>query len=499
MSIAEERRAEVHRLYHAERWPAGAIARALGMHRSTVNRLLVDAGVSRSTLKRRPSHVDPYLPFIEETLTRYPSVRSSRIWAMVRERGYTGSKDYFRSIVATMRPRKPAEAFLRVVVMPGEQAQVDWAHFGTLGEERSARPLMAFVMVLSHSRRIFLRFFRSGNTAAFFQGHVEAFQAFCGVPRECLYDNLKSAVLERHGAAIRFNPQLLELATHYRFEPKPVNVARGNEKGRVERAIRYIREGFFTARKFTDLDDLNAQARAWCDGDSSDRRHPEQRERTVRDVFHEEKSKLRALPDDIFAVCERTVVTCGKTPYVRFDRNDYSVPAERVRRALRVEATETRVRVFDEMALVADHPRAWGKQVRVEDSSHIARLEESKREAREHRRNDRLRASVPNAERFLVQTGLAGAPLGSVVKQLSDILDRFGAEALDAALARAIDAGTLHIGAIRHLLNVASDHAPPPVRVPLQPHVASVVVRPHPLARYDEAFTPSTEDLDANL
>jgi transposase len=173
--------------------------------------------------------------------------------------------------------------------MPGEQAQVDWAHFGTIGDEGSARPLMAFVMVLSHSRRIFLRFFRSGNTAAFFQGHVEAFQAFCGVPRECLYDNLKSAVLERQGAAIRFNPQLLELATHYRFEPKPVNVARGNEKGRVERAIRYIREGFFTARTFTDIDDLNAQARAWCEGDSSDRRHPEQREQTVRDVFHEEK------------------------------------------------------------------------------------------------------------------------------------------------------------------------------------------------------------------
>jgi len=497
MSVDEQRRAEVHRLYHAEHWPVGAISHALGMHRSTVNRLLVDAGVSRAVLKRRPSHVDPYLPFIEETLAKYPNVRSTRIWSMVRERGYTGSKDYFRSIVATMRPRKPAEAFLRVAVMPGEQAQVDWAHFGTIGEEQSARPLMAFVMVLSHSRRIFLRFFRSGNTAAFLQGHVEAFQAFCGVPRACLYDNLKSAVLERQGAAIRFNPQLLELATHYRFEPKPVSVARGNEKGRVERAIRYIREGFFTARTFADLDDLNAQARAWCEGDSSDRRHPEQRERTVRDVFHEEKGRLRALPDDLFATGERTVVTCGKTPYIRFDSNDYSVPADHVRRAIRVEATETRVRLFDEMVLVAEHARSWGKHLRVEDSSHIARLEESKREAREHRRNDRLRASVLHAERFLVQTGLAGASLGSVVKQLNDILDRFGADALDAALARALDAGTLHVGAIRHLLDVATDHAPPPVRVSLQPRVASVVVRPHALARYDEAFTPSTEDLDA--
>jgi len=356
------------------------------MHRHTVQRLLLDAGVSRSAIQRRPSQVDPYLPFIRETLAKYPQVRSSRIWSMVRDRGYPGSKDYFRSIIGTMRPRKPAEAFLRVAVLPGEQAQVDWAHFGTLGEGRSARPLMAFVMVLSHSRRIFLRFFLSGNTAAFLRGHVEAFQAFRGVPRDCLYDNLKSAVLERQGGAIRFNPQLLELATYYRFEPKPVNVARGNEKGRVERAIRYIREGFFTARSYVSLEDLNAQAREWCEGDSSDRRHPEQRERNVRDVFEEEVGRLRALPNLPFDVRERVVVSCGKTPYVRFDTNDYSVPADHVRRSLTIEATEVRVRIFDELTLVADHPRRWDKHVRVEDPAHIARLEAAKREAREHRR-----------------------------------------------------------------------------------------------------------------
>ncbi len=497
MSAYDDRRAEVHRLFHAERWPVGAIAHALGMHRSTVHRLLVDGGVSRASLKRRPSQVDPYLPFIEETLAKYPTVRSTRVWSMVRERGYTGSKDYFRAIVATLRPRKPAEAFLRVSVMPGEQAQVDWAHFGTLGEGRSARPLMAFVMVLSHSRRIFLRFFLSGNTAAFLQGHVEAFRAFSGVPRDCLYDNLKSAVLERQGAAIRFNPQLLELATHYCFEPKPVNVARGNEKGRVERAIRYIREGFFTARTFTGVDDLNAQARAWCEGESSDRRHPEQRERTVRDVFDEEKSKLRALPEHPFEVRERAVVTCGKTPYVRFDSNDYSVPADRVRRALRVEATETRVRIFDEMEAIAEHARRWDKHARVEDPAHIAALEASKREAREHRRNDRLRATAPHAERFLVETGLAGASLGSVVKQLNDLLDRFGADAVDVALAQALAAGTVHVGAVRQLLDVVRDNAPPPVRVPLQPRAAAMVVRPHALAGYDRALAATTEDLDA--
>jgi hypothetical protein len=146
--------------------------------------------------------------------------------------------------------RRPAEAFQRLRTLPGEQAQVDWAHFGKLHRRpRAQRTLWAFVMVLSYSRRIFLRFFPGACDA------VLRARARRGVrrlrrrrPRVLLYDNLKSAVLERHGDAIRFHPTLLALAAHYRFEPRPVAVARGNEKGRVERAIRYIREAFFEAR-----------------------------------------------------------------------------------------------------------------------------------------------------------------------------------------------------------------------------------------------------------
>ena len=111
---------------------------------------------------------------------------------------------------------------------------------------------------------------------SFLRGHVAAFTAWNGVPRVLLYDNLKSAVLERRGDAIRFHPTLLGFAGHYRYEPRPVAVARGNEKGRVERAIRYVRDAFFAARSFTDLDDLNAQAEAWCNGPAADRRCPDE-------------------------------------------------------------------------------------------------------------------------------------------------------------------------------------------------------------------------------
>ncbi|WP_456152307.1 IS21 family transposase [Paraburkholderia xenovorans] len=183
---------------------------------------------------------------------------------MVCERGYRGNHHHFRHLISVRRPRPITEAYLRLRTLPGEQGQVDWAHFDHLQIGRARRPLMAFVMVLSWSRQIYLRFFLDARMDSFLAGHAGAFETWSGLPRVLLYDNLKSAVLERHGDAIRFNPQLVAFAAHHRYEPRPVAVARGNEKGRVERAIRYVRENFFAARKFIDLDDLNAQAALWC-------------------------------------------------------------------------------------------------------------------------------------------------------------------------------------------------------------------------------------------
>jgi transposase len=205
-------------------------------------------GAPVHTSPLRASRIDPYRPFILATLEKFPTLTAARLHAMVAERGYVGGPSHFRLLVAAMRPRPAAEAYLRLRTLPGEQAQVDWGHFGHLQIGRARRPLMAFVMVLSHSRMVFLRFFLDARMDSFLRGHALAFAAFGGVPRVLLYDNLKSAVLERVGDAIRFNPTLLALAGHYRFEPRPVAPARGNEKGRVERAIRYIREGFFAGR-----------------------------------------------------------------------------------------------------------------------------------------------------------------------------------------------------------------------------------------------------------
>jgi len=477
-------------LYKAERWRVGTIARQLHVHRDTVRRVLAQAGEPASATPLRPSRVDPYRAFILQTLAKFPTLTAARLFVMVAERGYRGSPEHFRHIIAGMRPRPPAEAFLRLRTLPGEQAQVDWGHFGHLPIGRARRPLMAFVMVLSYSRRIFVRFFLNARIDSFLRGHVEAFTAFGGCARVLLYDNLKSAVLERIGDAVRFNPELLKFAAHHCFEPRPVAIARGNEKGRVERSIRYIREAFFAARAFTGLEDLNAQARAWCEGLASDRRWPEDGRLSVREAFQAERGSLLTLPECEYALGERLAVDVGKTPYVRFDLNDYSVPHTHVRRTVSVLADERRVRVFDGVHVIADHPRSYDSGQQIEDPVHVQALVEHKRRARAHRGVDRLAHAAPASATLLQRAAERGHNLGTVTAALLRLLDRYGAAALQAAIERALAQGVPHPNAVRLALEHAREQQglPPPTALGLSDEVArrDAPVRPHALASYDQ-------------
>jgi transposase len=502
MTIAPDLVARILRLYTVEKWRVGTIARQLHVHRDVVRRVIdhdaascVIAGAVApvpslpSPRPLRPSRVDPYRPFITQTLAKYPTLTAARLYVMVTERGYVGCTSHLRHLVSGMRPRPVAEAYLRLRTLPGEQAQMDWGHFGHLQIGRARRPLMAFVMVLSYSRRIFLRFFLDARTDSFLRGHVEAFAAFGGTSRVVLYDNLKSAVLERQGDAIRFNPSLLALAGHYRFEPRPVAVARGNEKGRVERSIRYIRDNFFAARAFTDLADLNAQAHVWCEGQAAERRWPEDGQLTVRQAVDAERSSLLALPAHEFPLGERVAVTAGKTPYVRFDLNDYSVPHTHVRRTLTMLADEAQVRVFDGMQQLAQHRRCWDSGQTIEDASHVARLVEHKAAARAHRACDRLAQAAPASAELLRRAGARGDNLGSITSQLMRLLERWGAPALQAAITVALERDVPHPNAVRLALERAREATgqPPPVTLILPEHVASrdAPVRAHDLGSYD--------------
>jgi len=489
LAIDKELEANILRYHHVEKWKVGTIARQLGIHHGVVDRVLSQAGMPKVERSCRPSIIDTYLPFIHETLKQYPSLTASRLYAMVRERGYGGGPDHFRHQVAHYRPRPQPEAFHRLKTLPGEQGQVDWGHFGEITIGKAKHKLMAFVLVLSYSRRIFLRFYLNAQMANFLRGHEAAFVAWKGLPRVLLYDNLKSAVLERQGQAIRFNPTLLDFASHYCFEPRPVAVARGNEKGRVERAIRYVRDNFWPARKWKDLDDLNTQALVWCDGWTMDRPCPEDRSISVRQAFAQEQPLLLSLSDNPYSTDERVEVSIGKTPYARFDRNDYSLPHTHVQRTLTLSATPTEVRILDGAEVIATHARSYDKGQQIEDPRHIEVLTARKRQARHHRGQDRLIQAAPNSRELLTRAAERGDNLGSITAALLRLLNDY---------AESLEQGVPHPNSVRQALQRHREERdqPPPIGVPINDERAKkLVVRPHDLNSYDQ-LKPKQEDGD---
>ena len=500
MTIPLDLAARIERLYTVEHWRVGTIARQLHVHRDTVRRVLREHEVVPPGAALRQSLVDPYRAFINETLEKYPTLTASRLHDMVRERGYAGQASHFRYIISSMRPRPAAEAYLRLRTLAGEQAQVDWGHFGHLQIGRAKRPLMGFVIVLSYSRRVFLRFCLNAQMDSFLRGHVEAFAAFGGLARTLLYDNLKSVVLERVGDAIVFNPQFLLFAKHYRFEPRPVAVARGNQKGRVERHIDFIRKSFFAARKFTDVADLNAQARDWCEGRAFDRAWPQDDALTVRQAFATEQPRLLGLPDGAYDLGQRLEVSVAKTPYVRFDWNDYTVPHTHVRRTLSVLADEQRVRIFEGITEVANHPRSFDRREVIEEPAHLQALVEYKRRARAHRGCDALALVAPAVTQLLQMAAQRGHNLGSITAALLRLLDQYGAVRLQSAILEAIARDVPHPNAVRLALERARERTgrPPALALVLPEHVArrDAPMPTHSLASYDRHYDPPKDTND---
>jgi phosphoglycolate phosphatase-like HAD superfamily hydrolase len=338
--------------------------------------------------------------------------------------------------------------------------------------------------------RFDIRFCLDARMENFLRGHVGAFTAWGGVPRVLLYDNLKSAVLERRGDAIRFHPTLLGFAGHYRYEPRPVAVARGNEKGRVERSIGYVRGAFFAARDFTDLDDLNAQADDWCHGLAADRRCPGEPDRPVREVFAQERRHLLALPDNPVPLLERVAVKVAKTPYVRFDLNDYSVPHTHVRRTLTLLADTHELRVVDGAKVIAHHRRSYDRGAQIEQTEHLEALIEQKRAARQHRSTDRLAQVAPASQELLLRAAERGANLGVITNGLTRLLDRYGAADLQAAIREALERGVPHPNAVRLALERRREQrgeAPPiDIELPADLRARDALVRPHALETYDQ-------------
>jgi transposase len=498
--ITPEQHAEIRRLYFGEHWKVGTIAAALGVHHDTVRDALAH---DTQTVRRgtcRATMLDPYLPFLRDTLAQYPRLRATRLFEMVRARGYPGSAVQLRRVVHTLRPAATPTVYRRLTTLMGEEAQVDWGAFGSIRIGHGVRPLSGFVMVLSYSRAVFALFTLDQTLESFLRGHVEAFQAWPGVARTLVYDNLRSAVLERQGSAIRFHPRLLELAGHYHFAPRPCTPGRGNEKGKVERQIQYLRHAFFAARTFADVDDLNAQFRRWRDEIAHQRPHPEARDQTVAQVLTQEQPRLLPLPAHAFETDVMRTVASGKTPYVRFDRNSYSIPHTQVRRPLTLLASVTTVRLIAGTDEIARHVRSYDTSQTMEQEAHVAGLVAATRQANPSSARDRLRLAVPAIAMLWDRLAARGESLRVHTARVLALLDDYGPQELTAAVTRALERDALGAGAIAHILETRrrqrGQKPPIPLALPDRPGVRDLDITPHRLESYDELTRSDPDDAE---
>ena len=478
--IAPETVVEIRRLFYAEHWKVGTIAAALDLHPDTVKHALhIVLPRTRTPVARV---TEPYTTVIREILQRHPRLRATRLLEMLRDRGFTGSIYQLRRAVPSLRPT-PREAFFRLTTLPGEQAQVDWASFGKVQVGQARRNLSCFVMTLSDSRAFYLEFFFDQRLENFLQAHVNAFAFFGGAPRQLLYDNLKSAVLARHGDLIRFHPRLLELCGHYHFAALPCRPRRGNEKGRVERTIRYVRESFFAARDFVSLPLLNRQAWEWRDRITLARPWPGDDTRRVSEVFAEERPRLLPLPAHPFETDLLQPIRSGKTIYLRFDLNDYSIPYTHVGRALTLVASATQVRVLDGATEIARHARSYDRHQRVDDPAHLAALLEQKRKALGATAGGRLAHAIPDITTFLDAAFQRGESIARQTTQLLLLLDDYGAAALAEAVREALANNTPRAASVAFILSRRGRgaRAPLPVNLSHAPHLADLSIPTHNL------------------
>jgi hypothetical protein len=291
----------------------------------------------------------------------------------------------------------------------------------------------------------------------------------------------------------------MELCAHYHFVARPCQVRAGNQKGRVERAIRYIRDSFWAGRLFTTLGECNRQALAWRDQVAHQRPWPGDDSRTVEQVFAEEQPRLLTPPLHPFSTDLIVPVRSAKTIYIRFDLNDYSIPPEAVGRQLTVVASDTQVRILEGTAEIARHHRSYDRHDSILEPAHELALRKLKRKAFDSTPIGRLGRAVPESETLLDQAFAQGESAGAQTAQLIKLLDLYGPAALRCAICEALDRHTPRASSVAFLLRrqqrSASSPAPLMVDLSRHPEARAIEVQPHALETYDE-LANSNDDPD---
>lgn len=507
--ITPEMRAEMRRLVLREGWKIETVARRFSVHHSVVRRAIRhDAPVpGPAGMVRRASALDDFKPYLVKRLLDLPLLTAVRLHVELVERGCKVGLAQVQRYVAQVRPPRPRKVYLRVEFEPGEQAQVDWGHFGHMRVGQTQRKLSVFSMVMSWSRVLFIDFSFDERMETFCRMHRRALEFMGGVPKRIVYDNLKSVVIDRVGSTIKWNSRFLAFCGHYLFETLAAPVRRPEFKGRVEDSIKYIRSSFFYGRSFTSLADLRAQAADWCRKTANQRIHGTTRERPAERLLVEQP-RLRALPAHPFDTDIVIPLVVTKEARVRFDANTYSVPPEYVGHTVHFRADDETVRIITVTgAEIARHPRCWDRHRHTEDPAHIEKLLAQRKAARTPKARERLLAICPSARAYLHELARRKIHLSHEVQKLLRLVDTYGEADVGAAIARAVaerSYGARFVRALCDQARFARGLAEPPEPIVTGNSAADdISVTPHAMESYDALFerkstTAPDDDPDKN-
>jgi transposase len=372
---------------HRQGLSVSAIARQLRLDRKTV-RTHIAKGLEPPGYKARPPRprvIDPFEPYLRQRITAFPALTGRRIWRELKDRGYRGGYSAVTDLLRAIRPPSRSGFEVRFETPPGEQAQVDFAQFEVVFDDEPSvkRIVWLFSMVLGHSRFIWAHFVVHQDMQSVLRCHMAAFAALGGVPREILYDRMKTAVIgEDTDGLVVYNRALLDLARHYGFQPRACKPYRPKTKGKVERPFRYIREDFFLAGSFQNLDDLNRQMKEWLGTVANPRVHATTK-KVVVEAFEEEKVALKPLPLAPYRAVLRLERRASHEGMVSIGGNLYSVPDTTRRRVLDVHVLADVIQIFEDGDLIATHVPLEGRGQRRLDPAHRRSASPSRQEPKE--------------------------------------------------------------------------------------------------------------------
>jgi transposase len=455
---------EIHRLHHLG-WSQRKIARALGVDRYTVKNYVNDPQRKFNRTAARNLKLDPFRQLIQKWLEEDNEAKAPVVLQRLYENGFDGKitivRDYLRNVRG---PRKKREAFLRFESLPGEQMQIDWGHFGSLLYGETKRKLYALAVLEAYSRMLYVEFTHSQNQSALHQCLLNAFIFFGGSPKEVLVDNMLTAVIERQGTVIRFNDAFLDFLRIFNITPIACTPGAPNEKGKVESAIKYLRQNFWPLRSFDDLTDVQLQAQKWLKDVANVRTHHTTGQQPV-DRF--EKVQLNQLPELLPDYRQVISLKVHKDFAVRFDNNTYTVPPWTIGQKLIVKADAATVTIYHKQNKVACHLRCWQKKQRIESPTHAQQVKKIRKKLWQDRQIAALASLGLEARYYLKGIIDANLPIKKNVSKLLSLNDQYGTTLLIWAIRKALAFNAYGAEYIENILyqNSSPKKNHPPVRL----------------------------------